>query len=389
MGEKTVAQWVADQLAAWGVQSVYGLVGDAIIPLVDAVNQHPQLKYYSVKHEASAAFMASAEAKLTGRLGVCIATSGPGVANLINGLADAKNDQAPVLAITGQVEGFNIATDYKQYVNQSQLMAAVTEFSGLAVTPQSCNDNLVKAMRIALANGTVTQVSFTRDIWQQMTEEPIRAPEPYLKTRAQSAPEVITEAIRRLNTAQQPAIIVGRGIRGNAPQLFELAEKWGSGICYTMAAKGALPGTHPRVLGGLGEGGSGATMKMIAEAELIFIIGANWWPDQFIPRNKRIVQLDAIPVNIGARLPVEYGIVGDPAVILPLITEGISSGAKTNWSNRLKELRNAWLEQIYPEANAEDVPVHPARLMKSLERVIDPNAIVALDVGDHTIWFDR
>src|SRR5690554_4011874 len=116
--ERTVAEFVVDQLAAWGVQAVYGVAGDAVLPFIDAVERRPQVRFYGVKHENAAAFMASAGAKLTGTIGVCTATSGPGLANLINGLADAKSDRAPVLVITGQVETYNLSTNYKQYIDQ-------------------------------------------------------------------------------------------------------------------------------------------------------------------------------------------------------------------------------------------------------------------------------
>ena len=143
MCHRMVADFLLEQLNAWGVRHIYGIPGDAILPLVDAINRHPRIRFISVKHESAAALMASAEAKLTGGIGVCIATSGPGAANLLNGLADAKSDRTPVLAITGQVESFNLGTNYKQYIDQQLMLAAVTEYSGLVAVPDSCNDVLV------------------------------------------------------------------------------------------------------------------------------------------------------------------------------------------------------------------------------------------------------
>lgn len=241
-----------EQLAAWGVQNIYGVPGDAILPFLDAISKHPHLKFIGVKHESTAALMASAEAKLMDRLGVCVATSGPGTANLVNGLADAKNDRAAVLAITGQVDSFNLSTDYKQAVDQNRLMAAVSDYSGLVCVPDSCNDVIMTAMRIALHRGTVAHVAFTKDVWQSGTEENVRTAELYLKTVAQSPPEVVAEAIRRLGEAQRPAILAGRGIKNNAAELLELACKWQAGICVSMPARGLLSGD--RIMGGLGEG---------------------------------------------------------------------------------------------------------------------------------------
>lgn len=387
MSQRNVAQFLVEQLDAWGVQTVYGVPGDAILPFLDAINQHPRLKFISVKHESTAAFMASAEAKLMNRLGVCVATSGPGTANLINGLADAKNDRASVLAITGQVDSFNLGTDYKQAIDQNQLLAAVSDYSGLVCVPESCNDIVMTAMRIALHRGTVAHVAFTKDIWQSRTEEPVRTPELYLKTIAQSPPEVIGEAIRRLNEAERPAILVGRGIKNNSAKVLELAQKWQAGICVSMPARGLLYGD--RVMGGLGEGGSEASSAMLMEADLILIMGTTWWPPKAVPTDKRIIQLDAAPENIGRMIPVEYGVAGDLAVLLPQLIQGIVLKEKPVWLNRLDTYKRRWTEVIHGETQPEQNAVTPGYLIKALEQTVAENAIICLDVGDNAIWFNR
>ncbi len=389
MGQRNVADYVVEQLEVWGSRTVYGVPGDAILPLVDAINRHPRMRFISVKHESAAALMASAEAKLTGQIGVCTATSGPGAANLINGLADAKSDRAPVLAITGQVDSFNLGTDYKQYLDQNLLMAAVTDYSGLVTAPDSCNDVLVKALRKALVGGSVAHVGFTKDVWQIPTEEAIRPPEPYLQTKAQSPQEVIAEAAKRLGEAQRPAILAGRGIRNLGPKLIELAGKWQAGICTTLPAKGMIPGDHPLVMGGLGEGGSEASTVMLNEADVILVVGATWWPEKYVPGQTRIIQLDATPDNIGRLMQVEYGVVGDLAVLLPEITRSISGIAKQSWNDRLNSLRGQWLDRINKEIVSDGTQVSPGYLIKTLEKAMAQEAVIALDVGDHTVWFNR
>ncbi|MGE5604220.1 MAG: thiamine pyrophosphate-binding protein [Bacteroidota bacterium] len=389
MGQRNVADYVLEQLEVWDIRTIYGLPGDAILPLIDAINRHPKMRFISVKHESAAALMASAEAKLTGGIGVCTATSGPGAANLLNGLADAKSDRAPVLAITGQVDSFNLGTNYKQYLDQNLLMASVADYSGLVAVPDSCNDVLVKALRKSLAEGAVAHVTFTKDVWQIPTEEAVRPPEPYLKTMAQSPPEVIAEAIKRLNEAQRPAILTGRGIRNLGPKLIEMAEKWQAGICTTLAAKGMIPGGHPLVLGGLGEGGSEASTVMLAESDLILVVGATWWPEKYVPGRARIIQLDATPDNIGRLMQVEYGVVGDLAVLLPEITRGISGTAKNSWFERLNSLRGQWLERIDQDISSDVTQISPGYLIKTLEKAVAQDAVIALDVGDHTVWFNR
>lgn len=389
MPNRTVADYVVEQLAAWGVRNIYGVPGDAILPFLHAVAGNSQLNFISVKHENAAALMASAEAKLMGRLGVCIGTSGPGVANLINGLADAKSDQVPVLVITGQVDSYNIDTEYKQVIDQSLLLAAVTDYSGLVVTPDACNDIMVKALRTAIVEGTVTHVGFVKDVWQLPTEEAVRSPEPYLKTAAQSPQEVIFEAVRRLNEAQRPAMLVGRGIRNLGAEVIRLAEKWQCGVCMTMPAKGLLYGNHLLVMGGLGEGGSEAATTMLAEADLILILGATWWPEKYVPASTRVIQVDATPANIGKRMPVEYGVVGQLEEVLPQIITGIIRQPKDPWVKRLRALRDEWLNRIAVEVRGDGQPLSPGYLIKTLEERVAEDAVVALDVGDHAVWFNR
>lgn len=389
MSRRTVADYLVEQLDAWGIHNVYGVPGDAILPFVDAINRHPRLRFICVKHESAAALMASAEAKLTGKIGVCAATSGPGAANLINGLADAKSDRAPVLAITGQVDSFNLGTNYKQYIDQHLLMAAITDYSGLIAVPDSCNDVLVMALRRALCEGTVTHVSFTKDVWQIPSEEGIRPLEPYLRIRAQSPPEVISVAVKRLNEAQRPAILAGRGARNLGRQLIELAQKWQAGICTSLPAKGIVPGDHSLMMGGLGEGGSEASTIMLTEADLVLIIGATWWPEKYTPKQTRIIQIDAVPDNIGKQSRVEYGVVGDLEVLLPEITRGIQETDKRTWVERLSSLKKQWLARLEMETAPGGNQVSPAYLVKSLEKVSAPDGVIVLDVGDHTVWFNR
>lgn len=383
-----IAQWITAQLSSWGVRSIYGVPGDAILPFIDELTRENTIHFYAVRHEAAAALMASAQAKLTGELSVCIATSGPGVANLINGLADAKNDRAPVLAITGQVESSQLGTDTKQYVEQSQLLAAVVSYSSLVTNAAACPEVFAKAMRMAVALGTTVHIEITADLWNQPINTPIRTPEPYLKTPCTSDGTVLQQLVERLNQAERPAILAGRGIQYCGPEVIALAEKWQAGITLSLAAKGYLPGNHPFVLGGLGEGGSEASRHVLEEADLILILGSTWWPTPFVPSSAQIIQIDADPLNIGRMVPVAFGAAGDLARILPLVSQAIHPVNRTHWVNRLHTLRQEWESHIAPELLPAE-PIPPGFLIKTLENTIATDAIIAVDVGNHTVWFNR
>lgn len=333
--------------------------------------------------------MASAEARLTGQPAVCVATSGPGIANFVNGLADAKNDRVPVIAITGQVDSFNLSTDIHQYVDQGLLLTAAVSYSGQVVTAQAIQNVVSKAMRTAYALGTSTHISITQDVWMQEMDEPVRSAEPYLKTTPFSSEPVIDEFLRQLEQAQRPAILAGRGIQANGLDLLDLAEKWQSGICLTMPAKGKLPGDHPLVLGGLGEGGSDASTRLLAEADLVLIIGATWWPLPFCPKDNRLLQIDIDPLNIGRTMPVDYGVVGDASILIPRITAQLRLTPKPQWMERIHQLKQEWNQKIAPEFTANDSLISPGFLIKAIENTVTEDAVIALDVGDHTVWFNR
>lgn len=389
MSTQTIAQWVAAQLAAWGVKAVYGVPGDAILPLLAAFEAHPGLQFYSVNHEATAAFMASAYAKYTGELGVCVATSGPGIANLLNGLMDAKKDQAPVLAITGQVASNNLDTDYKQAADANLLLLPAVGFSGLTANAAAVNDLLVKALHLSIAQSQPVHLAISKDLWSRPATQPVRPPEPYLNTKPQSSPEVIDAVLPLLNQAERPAILAGRGCCGLGPLLLDFAAHWESGITLTMPAKGIVPDAHPLVLGGLGPGGSEASSRMLAEADLLLIAGATWWPELYLPDQLAIVQIDAVPANIGGRIPVAYGLVGDLVHLLPRLQAGLQKREKPCWQRRLQELKADWQATIAPEYEAEGAPVPPGRAIKAIEAAVDADAVICLDVGDHTVWFNR
>lgn len=389
MSEQTVADWVVAQLAAWGVKQVYGVPGDTILSLIGAMEKHGGLKFYSVIHEATAAFMASAQAKLTGQVGVCVATSGPGVANLLNGLLDGKKDRAPVLALTGQAESYNVGTDFKQYVEEDLLVTAAVGFSGLVTTPPAANDLLVKAFRTALIQGMPTRLAFTKDVWTQPLKEPLRPSEPYLHTHPRSSPGVVEQALQIMNGAQKPAVLAGRGVGALGPVLLKLAEKWQSGIALTLPARGLVSGDHPLVMGGLGEGGSEASTRMLLAADLLLIVGATWWPELYLPQGIRIVQIDLVPGNIGGKIPVDHGVVGDLAELLPFYLDRLEKKDRALWQGELEGYKQAWTDEINPESTAGGAPAPPAGIMKALGETVEKQAIICLDVGDHTVWFNR
>lgn len=384
-----VAAALIRQLKAWGVDTVFGVAGDALIPLLDALAAEEGMKFYAARREEGAAFMASAYARLTGRPGVCMGTSGPGAVNLLNGVADAAQDRVPLVVITGQVETHYVGTGHKQYFDHQHLYKSFAAYTAQLTNPAAVSELTARALKTATAGGRVAHLSVPRDLFLAPAPGAVRPPEPYLNTAPRSSNDVVRSAAGLLSRAGRPVILAGRGARGLTRELLALAEKMGAGIINTLPATGVVPFQHPLALGGLGLAGKETAANAIARADLCLVIGATWWPREYAPASVPVVQVDITPENIGVQTPVLYGVVGDAAAVLPELTALVETVPDPEWTGYLGQLRAHWREVTARETGAEAWPAAPQRLVAALQEAIAPDAVVALDVGDHVVWFAR
>lgn len=389
MKKQMVADIIIQQFIQWGIKRIYAVAGDTILHFFDRLSYYPEIQLITTRHESAAAFMASAEAKLTGHLAVCMGHNGPGVANLINGLGDAYTDRAPVLVLTGQVERWNMGTNYKQYIHQQGLLSAVTDFSELIAHPDSVVDLLTLAMRKAIAMGTVTHLVIPKDLFTLTTTDKPREKEPFLFSGPSSQSEVLSGAVKKLHSAQKPVILVGRGGIMAGMEIIQFAEKIGAGIMATLPARGIIPSSHPLNLGGLGHAGSEAATQALKEADLAIILGATWWPADYVPEHIPILQIDANPANLGSTKAINYGIVGKLEEVLPRLLEQIQTQSNQEWINQLEELMSDWKKKIAEEAAQLSSPLQPPTIIQAISKVLPKQTIIALDVGDHVVWFNR
>lgn len=380
---------MVDQLASWGVKHVFGVVGDGIFYLLDALARQQAVKFYAVRHEETAALMASAHAKLTGEVAVCIGTTGPGMVHLLNGLADAQKDGVPLLAVTGQVARKDIGTQKKQYIDQQTLVQPLVSYSSLLADPQATIKIMNRAFKSALTKKMAAHITVPMDVFNLPCEQAVRPTEPYLFTMPSSEDAVLQGAMKWFNKASRPVILAGVGARKAKQQVLELAEKWGAGVIHTLGGVGVIPGEHPLALGGLGHAGSASSDSVLKQADVCFRIGVNWWPQDYTPQNIPIIELDAMSANVGSASPVAYGLVGDAAKILPKISSMLENKDRQGWHKVLSQAHIAWHMQVDKEANRDGKPVPPARIVSAMSRQLEPNALVCLDTGDHTIWFGR
>ncbi|RNB89177.1 thiamine pyrophosphate-binding protein [Brevibacillus nitrificans] len=387
---RKVASFITEQLQAWGVTRIYGVTGDALFAFLDSLGKQNSIHYVPCKHEAAAALMASAEAKLTGRPAVCIATTGPGTVNLLNGLADAWADHVPVVAITGQVETYKMGGAYKQYVPQEDLMRPLCKYTTTVTHPKAIGSILHKAFTTAAQQKGVAHVAICKDVFEEMTSAEITPELPRVSQAVRPDRIEMEHAAQQLLLAKRPLVLVGAGGRADAESCRRFAETLGAGILLSLGAKGSIEDSHPLVLGGLGEGGSEAALQALAEADLLVILGASWFPQSFIPKHLPIIQMDSHSESIHAQ-PHLVSVTANLDDVLPLWQRRLEMRAVEHaWEEQVEKWHARFWEETQSITNqGGSEQIKPETLLHTLGRLVKDDAIIALDTGEHTLWFNR
>lgn len=385
---QTVANYIVSQWSEWGVQRVYGVLGDANLALLDALSRQRSVQYIACRSETTAALMASAEAKLTGNLAVCTATCGPGAALLLAGLGDAALDQVPVLAVTGQVPREKLGTGAKQELDQQLLFQEVASYSALTADARGLPLQLHLAMRTAVEQGGVGHLSVPKDVWSMPVTDPVFPPPPAKWKPAFSSRDVSTAA-EWLNQSQRPAMLVGRGGERAGRQIIAMAERLDAPVIATMPARSVIPNDQTLFVGGLGQAGSEPSTVLLHEADVCLILGATWWPQAEVPRQIPIIQIDVDPRAIGRTVPVTVGIAGEVETVVPALSGLLQQRDRSDWRARVRQLREDWERRLAAEVSQNGIPIAPQRVIHAMSRCVAEDAVVAVDTGDHTLWFNR
>lgn len=386
---KKVADFIIEQLAEWGVRRIYGVTGDAIFPLMDALARQSNIEFILTRHESAAGFMASAEAKLTGKPGVCIATSGPGITNLLNGLGDAARDNVPVIAITGQVPSDKIGTGYKQYIDQQVLIQPIAGYSAQVAHPDGALSILSQAWRSALSQRTVAHISIPKDIGELLTSNTIQPYPSYLEEKSALSREQLNKAVSLIAQSNSPMMLIGIGAEHAGEQVRILAEKIHAGMILTLGAKGAVPDSHPLVLGGIGAGGSQESADLLQQADLLIMIGATWFPSPYMPAKIPVIQIDKSPSHITQEKELACAVTGDAIEVLSTLAASVDPKERGHWAQLVEEARQSHQQQILLETERAKSPISPAYLIREIQLAADKNAIITVDTGEHTVWFNR
>lgn len=391
----TTADILIETLIAWDVKVIFGLPGDGINGIMEALRKRQdRIRFIQVRHEESAAFMASAYAKWTGKLGVCLATSGPGGAHLLTGLYDAKLDQAPVLAITGMQFHDLIETFTQQDVDLTRVFNDVAIFN-TQVSDAAHMENMASlACRSALAKRGVAHLSVANDVQEQSLDEAERSKrnkphhQPNHWFDGQRLPDLaeLDKAAEILNSASRVAILAGRGAFGARQELVQTAELLGAPIAKALLGKAVLPDDHPFTTGGIGILGTLPSQEMMEQCDALLIVGSTFPYIEYYPKpgQARAVQIDRDGQRIGLRYPVEAGLVGDAAVTLRLLNERLVRKQDRGFLQRAQTGMQHWREMMHEAETSTDMPLKPPVVTKAFGDRLPDNAILVSDSGQNT-----
>jgi len=383
----------------WGVEVVFGMPGDGINGIMEALRtRSDRIRFVQVRHEEAAAFMACGYAKFTGKLGVCLATSGPGGIHLLNGLYDASMDGQPVLAITGLSFHDLIGTRTQQDVALDRLFMDVAKFNERIMGAAHVENVADLACRTALAYRGVAHLAFPVDLQEApatsaRSKRNIGHHTSDVDARSARLPTAgdLHRAAEILNAGRKVAILAGRGALGAADELEAIAERLGAPIVKALLGKAAVPDDSPYTTGPIGLLGTRPSQEALEECDSLLIAGASFPYIEFLPKpgQARAVQIDLDPIRIGLRYPVEVGLVGDGRLtlqaLLPLLEQKIDRGFLEKAQKGMAE----WRALMDVQASRTDVPMKPQVLARELGLRLRSDAIVACDSGTITTWWAR
>jgi pyruvate oxidase len=388
--EHTVSEVLINQIAEWGVQYVFGIPGTSTLGVVDAIRKtNGKVKYFQVRHEETAAFMASAYGKLTGHVAACLGISGPGATNLATGLYDAKLDHSPVLALTGLVARQMIGPGSTQEIDQYAFFEPICVFNKILMSEDQTTMLATLAIKYALLNQGVSHIGIPNDVQKLPYETDILPFEGRMPNMAYGQEEwVIEKAAKIIDQAARPVILAGIGARGQGKKLLELATKISSPIITTFKAKGVIDESEMLDVGCHGGVGSTAAARLMQKADLLIAIGSSFSDLSQIPQ-KKTVQIDINPLMIARRYPVEIGLIGNSAVMIPKLTDKVKEKHNADYLDEIVRLKQEWLNQLEKEADPSIKPIRPQYIIKVLNKKIADDAVISLDVGENCWWFGR
>ncbi|MFE7166664.1 thiamine pyrophosphate-dependent enzyme [Streptomyces sp. NPDC057616] len=409
---RTVARVIVDALSELGVRQVFGVVGDALNPLTDAIRTTDDVEWVGCRHEEAAAFAASAQSQLTGRLGVCMGTVGPGSVHLLNGLYDAAKSRTPVLAVAGQVPLSELGSDAFQEIDNDLLFRDVAVFRATVTDPDQLPQLLETAVRNALGHKGVAVLTVPGDIGDRElhTDRPARLSLTTPTTRPEAP--AVRRACDLLDHADRITLLVGQGARAAREDVLALADRLAAPMVLTLKAKEGFEGDNPFQVGQTGLIGNPAAAAAMQSADTLLLLGTDFPYRDWYPEGRTVVQVDTEPAHIGRRVPVDLGLVGDVGAtvrdLLDHLPAGSARAGGTRDRGHLEEARKHFRSWRKDQARLAD-PAHdkglvgrvrsaldnrehgirPEALAAAVDRSAADDAIFTSDTGMATVWLSR
>jgi pyruvate dehydrogenase (quinone) len=382
---RTVADILVDYLKLGGVSRIYGIPGDSIDPLVEAIRKAGSIKYVQVRHEEGGAFAASFDAKFNGEPSAVFGTSGPGSIHLLNGLYDAKMDKAPVIAITGQVKSNLVGQDYHQEVNLVKLFDDVAVFNKMVIEASSAPILIQKAIRESKRLKGVSHLNFPVDILMEKVE-PLRLAN--IDITPGRLVSDIDSAVKLIEASKRPVLLIGAGTLNERKYLEDLSWRIGAPIIYSLLGKGIFSDESQRVLGGLGLLGTRPSVDAIRGSDLIIEIGSTFPYRNFIPPGIKMIQVDIDSGNLGKDHIVDVPVNSDAHSFLESILKNLPE-KQTKYYEDFVTSKKSWEQELKNTEGKDTEKVNPARLARILSEETDRDAVIVTDTGNTTVWIAR
>ncbi len=401
MGNKIASELLVERLIDWGVDTVFGLPGDGINGIMEGLRRHQdRIRFFLVHHEEAAAFMATGYAKSTGKLGVCVATSGPGGLHLVNGLYDAKLDHVPVLAITGLQATSQLGTGYQQEVHLERLFMDLCVYNEVFQAPASIPALVDIAVRSALSRKGVSHLTMPVDMQEADPEksgyegglDTSRTPETapvFTEPRVVPRHEELRRAADVLNEGKKVVILAGIGARGAGQEVLEAADVLAAPVIKSLSGKMVVPDAHPLVMGGLGLLGTKPSEDATDDCDTIFLVGTNFPYTRWLPPDRNAVQIEIDPIRLGNRMPLTAGLVGTAKETLRALLPLLQRKEDRKFLEKLQVERRKWDEDMAALASPDREPIQPQYLMQVVNDLAADDAILNGDSGTIATWAAR
>ncbi|MFN2493757.1 MAG: thiamine pyrophosphate-dependent enzyme [Pyrinomonadaceae bacterium] len=397
---KTVADMLVERVIDWGVDTIFGYPGDGINGVFEALRTNQEkLKFIQVRHEESAALAAVGYAKYTGRLGVCVATSGPGGIHLLNGLYDAKCDGQPVLAITGHTFHDLIGTHYQQDVDLDKLFMDVAVYNQRIMGPGHVYNVVDEAIKTALTRRSVAHITIPKDIqdWTSSDAErsdaniPKHSADLYAAAYPLPHGRLLQQAADVINQGSKLAILAGAGCLKARAEILQLAERVAGPIIKPLLGKAVVPDDSPYTTGGIGLLGTAPSQDAMTDCDTLIIAGSSFPYLEFYPKpgTARTVQIDVDPARIGLRHPADVGLVGDCRDVLSALLPLVLRKEDRSFLEQAQKNMQDWKELMKTRGTRDDMPLKPQVVTYQLNKLLDNNAIVSSDSGTIATWAAR